>query len=543
MKLQHITAYISVPAKVIMTLITVLIAVMILQAVIMGMVSIFLPQNGYQRDEPELTQAQEQRWRIAEMGKLFLVDGTIHLIHSIKDQPNRWDQERQIEVYDANNNLLWAGEQEKNPYTYLQWPDYRRGIHQLLEPRYMAEMRMITPQLSQTLMVPVVNSERQILQRWRYEPGPDYFVGFNSEGGKIGYAGSNGFTKLQNEVKPFGEFKYMTGYQAEESPSPQLLWHAENHLYQINFEKATVEAIVDLQDDIIERIALTNWAGIEPQKNKYRPQMHVLTDKARNFLLLKAPDQQLNINTPAEWLYHSLLWGRDIRIVALDDKILMQHYGTDQKIPPRDTLLPGKWWEEYRTKSHKEWTELHQVDSAGKLTLIRRFEWIRPPLVEKIASSRGYDLSLRVRYYETMFSPPVLNIAWLWWYQFDSEIVFYRDWVEPYRSMVELIRYHQSSNMALNWAIGGLLVCAAFYHAWPRRTSWGRFVFWLVFVAVFNLAGFLTYLALNHTTVIRCSTCGKKRGLQRPDCPSCGALLPIPKGRETDLIMVGQSNS
>ena len=266
--------------------------------------------------------------------------------------------------------------------------------------------------------------------------------------------------------------------------------------------------------------------------------MHVLTDKARNFLLLKAPDQQLNINTPAEWLYHSLLWGRDIRIVALDDKILMQHYGTDQKIPPRDTLLPGKWWEEYRTKSHKEWTELHQVDSAGKLTLIRRFEWIRPPLVEKIASSRGYDLSLRVRYYVTMFSPPVLNIAWLWWYQFDSEIVFYRDWVEPYRSMVELIRYHQSS---IDEGYDDLL--PSFYHAWPRRTTMAKLISWLILVALFNLAGLLTYLALNHTTVIRCPSCGKKRGLQRGDCPSCGALLPIPERRETDLILVGQANS
>jgi hypothetical protein len=75
-----------------------------------------------------------------------------------------------------------------------------------------------------------------------------------------------------------------------------------------------------------------------------------------------------------------------------------------------------------------------------------------------------------------------------------------------------------------------------FLHGWARRTFWPRFVFWLVFVGLFNLAGLLTYLALNHTVVIKCQVCGKRRGLAWVDCVRCQAELPAPKRGKLDLI-------
>ena len=77
----------------------------------------------------------------------------------------------------------------------------------------------------------------------------------------------------------------------------------------------------------------------------------------------------------------------------------------------------------------------------------------------------------------------------------------------------------------------------AFLHAWPRRTHSAKLIFWVVFVFLFNLPGLLTYLALNHTPVIRCVNCGKKRGLQQDACCRCGTALPQPKAKETDLVM------
>jgi len=77
----------------------------------------------------------------------------------------------------------------------------------------------------------------------------------------------------------------------------------------------------------------------------------------------------------------------------------------------------------------------------------------------------------------------------------------------------------------------------ALWHGWSRRTSWSKLFLWLIIVGAFNLAGLLTYLALNHTTVIKCPACGKKRGLERFNCIRCGSGLPVPQRRPTDLIL------
>jgi DNA-directed RNA polymerase subunit RPC12/RpoP len=81
------------------------------------------------------------------------------------------------------------------------------------------------------------------------------------------------------------------------------------------------------------------------------------------------------------------------------------------------------------------------------------------------------------------------------------------------------------------------MMVIAFWHGWARRTSWGKLFVWLVVVGAFNLAGLLAYLALNHTAVIKCPVCGRRRGLERVDCVRCGAELPVPERRKLDLIL------
>ena len=87
-----------------------------------------------------------------------------------------------------------------------------------------------------------------------------------------------------------------------------------------------------------------------------------------------------------------------------------------------------------------------------------------------------------------------------------------------------------------NLLLTALMTGFAAWHAIPRRTSLEAFTFWLVFVALFGVAGFLTYLALNHTPVIKCPTCGKIRGLNQPKCARCHADLPTPKPGKLDII-------
>ena len=82
-----------------------------------------------------------------------------------------------------------------------------------------------------------------------------------------------------------------------------------------------------------------------------------------------------------------------------------------------------------------------------------------------------------------------------------------------------------------------MMMAFALWHGWARRTSWVKLILWLIIVGAFNLAGLLTYLALNHTPVIKCPACGKKRGLEMNNCSQCGRPLPIPQRKPTDLIM------
>jgi len=103
-------------------------------------------------------------------------------------------------------------------------------------------------------------------------------------------------------------------------------------------------------------------------------------------------------------------------------------------------------------------------------------------------------------------------------------------------SLARMVLDIQPYGGVINRVLTVLMMIFVFLHGWPRRTSWARFVSWLVFVGLFNLAGLLTYLALNHTAVIKCPVCGKRRGLARVDCVRCQAELPAPERGKLDLI-------
>jgi hypothetical protein len=133
----------------------------------------------------------------------------------------------------------------------------------------------------------------------------------------------------------------------------------------------------------------------------------------------------------------------------------------------------------------------------------------------------------------TAVSPPVYSPAWRW---------RYRDVWEHRRSLPavpvavsELLRDIRPSHVSNSFVVVATLAMA-FWHAWPRRTSWLAMALWMMLIAAFSMAGFLTYLSLNHTAIIRCGACGRTRGLQKPSCVSCNAPLPAPRRKETDLV-------
>jgi hypothetical protein len=107
---------------------------------------------------------------------------------------------------------------------------------------------------------------------------------------------------------------------------------------------------------------------------------------------------------------------------------------------------------------------------------------------------------------------------------------------EPARDFLQSLMTFLPRRPLANWLLSAALAGLALLHAWPRRTSYTKLIFWLALVVLFGLVGLLTYLALNHTATITCQTCGKKRGLIEPDCPRCRSLLPSPPHAKHDLI-------
>lgn len=532
MKLKHAIKYIAAPSRIIMYLVLFLAGITVLQLIIPGIVLLFPPEESPSKSpKPEPTEAEKRQKRISGARKEFLPDGTIHLLSWSRTEIDG-EYRSGTQVWDVNDNLLWSGERKGIPYEYLSWPMHKPAG----SDAEAITRQMLSPFFSRVLLVPVIPSEGQITQYWRYERGKRYFVGFDAKGIKIGYAGSNGVKEFRNQVEPFGEVKYISAWCLEDSYSPVLLWQTKHRLYKINFQTRSVEVIFDAQDEEIDKIFMFNWRRIKSYYSadvnvgEYRPAMRLDTKNGGHYLWLRDPNEQLVFKTPRDWDLEG------VSVTATKDKIFLKYRGAEGPPAPQHFLLWEEWEKKYRSEPFQEWVELYQIDSSGNLKLINRFEWTSPPR-RGLESRENYLYRFRrARYYVKTTSSPLLDLAL---HGYCKKMVYPGREDEFADFIIFLIGegdYYHITNRPVNWAVSLLMVCLAFWHGWARRTCRAKFVFWLVFVWAFNLAGLLTYLALNHTAVIRCPACGRRRGLGRVDCVRCGAELPVPERTKLDLI-------
>ena len=533
MKIKNKLLYISTPAKVFMTTLIILILLSIIQGISIGIekTSIHLKKRSFQtKSEKKLTQEEKRIDRIRSSAKEFIPDGTIHLICRLEHLSDGIDLEQ---IYDANDNLLWEGPSDKRPYEYLSWAKHLRRYREGFTKSQMKDTQMITTDFSRNVRIPV-QSDNKTEQIWRYLPGKQYFKGYNASGEKIGYVGSNGFTDLKSKVKPFGEFGLFTAWCPQDASSPTLLWQTQRRIYQINFEKQEVETIFKSTDADIEfeRTSLHAWRDLKPGEkeyvdpNKYRPLIHYQTGDGKLHLILREPKQQFSLSVPRA------------SVTATKQDIYARSVGSDS-FPPEDIIksqgLYNKWLKEHSGKPRNLWTELYKVDNQGNLELINRYDWIVPPTSSYVTNAR--DARPIVHRSVSQFSPPLYDLIMrLLGRKFLRSIFAYEnrgDFVYGLAQMILEIRPYKG---VINRVLSAFMMVFVFWHGWPRRTSWARFVFWLVFAGLFNIAGLLTYLALNHTAVIKCPVCSKRRGLAQLDCVRCKAQLPYPERGKLDLI-------
>ena len=372
---------------------------------------------------------------------------------------------------------------------------------------------------------------------WRYQRRGGVFIGYDMKGGRIGYISAAGFTESKSGIQPLGTLEFPTAWVPADSFSPTVLWQPKTRVYQINFEERRVDLILDASEEKIRWIRLHSWGITEPELRgpnisiKYRPLIDCLTEDNKHHLILREPDERLTVDVPADWDRDS------VAITATQEKIFLQHAETDSRPPEGISRVSApwhKWWRRHLSRPHHRWVELYTLENRTDLHRLNRFDWTVPaqPSLAEIGPS---DIYSRIKKFTNQLSPPAYSLVW---HMFGEQL-----WAISRRSsgMIhvyeEIISSSMSESTVTNLLVSAVMVILALLHAWPRRTSRAKVIFWLIFVGLFNLTGLLTYLALNHTPVIKCPVCGRKRGLERADCVRCGAKLPRPEPTVHDLIL------
>jgi len=501
---------ISKTTRVIIILPSMLLILVLMQVLIPLITLMFSPVS----DRQEMTDAEKELWRIPKAEKKFLVDGTIHLITSERDPFAKSSKSKNtLTIYNANDSLIWSGSEKDLPYNYvLHVPDYRRKTGKSFQT-VLRQKEGIRMQFSRRFLVPVVSDERKILQRWFYDSKYQVFEGFDSNGEIIGCIGLNGFNELRDKVKGLGEFEDLTAWLPENSYSPIIFWLTKHKVYQINFLERSIETLFDIQDEEVERIEANNWFEVESNNLQKRPIISLFTKKGYCHLLLRQPRQQLKFLFPKKW------FTRNINAVALADTIYIVHTGIE------------KGWNGHA--EHERWIELHKLDTNSNLISLNRFEWTTPHCRYHPETEKHEKMSEEIKNCLTVASPVTYDLAWRLYYKKTEP----RSAGTHRKMITELIRDFKPFYLKTSVAVSLAMACLAFLHGWSRRTNLCKLIFWVIFVGAFNLAGLLTYLALNHTTIIKCPACGKCRGLEKTECIRCGVVLPVPAKRKTDLIL------
>ena len=536
MKLIDSSKHVAGPSKIFMTVLILLIAVGMMQSIIVQTVMVLTTKKfGPPKIKPEKISDQEKHLeKIRNSAKQFLPDGTIHLVYTFSDVPTvSEDDQKQQEVYDANGSLLWSGLQKNRPYEYLSWTEVPSDYSQRFDEQRMKQIYTITPEFSRPLEIPV-RSQEKIQQIWRYDPTRQLFVGYRVNGGNIGYIGSKGFTDSISRAKPFGTFKMFTDWCPQDSFSPTLLWQTNRRIYEINFEKQRVQLIFESIESNIKQIALHKWRPIrsetEPDlKIPYRPLIKCMDEDNKHHLIMRNPDRKLTVTVDDDW------WSLPLSFTATTQGIYLYHFDTEKRLPTAYSKSPkliDEWLRKFEGKPYKNWMELYKVDNKANLHLLNRYDWTVPARTGPILKVN--PPRKKTKHYVRQFSPPLYDLTWYLSGSFGAYLYRNNFLTSDFAFFVAEIR---PGNSILNWVLSLAMAGFAFWHGWPRQTSRAKLIFWLAFTLAFNLAGLLTYLALNHTPIIKCSSCGRSRGLARVNCLRCGTELSAPKRRKLDLIL------
>lgn len=538
MKLKSISSLVAEPMRAGMVLIVILAGVFIAQAFVEEAARVlFEPELDPQELRAARVPEAQRRERLARFEKRFLPDGSVHLVEEIRVPANLDDSQREVRVHDPNGQVLWVGPRKDLPYSYISWatsisssgPSSHTGLR-------LAEYEAIGVEFSRALVAPVVSSKGDVLERWEYDPGRTCFVGRDAAGATVGYLGAKGFVSSASDAVPFARLRFTSAWCPSDSRSPTLFWQTTDRLYEIDFEDRSCEVVLDAGGQEIVQVAMRHWRRLRGRPADERPLISAVTKQGRMLVRLLEPEKDIAVDLPADWDF------RSVYVTLSGDALLLKNFGRDFRVPTITMTVDERatWRSEHLDKPLRHWVELYRVEADGGLSRLGRFDWNRSLSSRALSWQRQADASYEsIRKCVTIVSPPVAEAVWrLHYKRVLAEAARFSDVSYVDLIVNETVGRSVPTSKLLNWPLALLLAGIVFWHGLPRRRSWGGLIGWGVLTAMFNLAGFLTYLALNHRPVIRCAACGRRRGLDRPDCPACAAPLAEPTPIPCDLPLI-----
>jgi hypothetical protein len=561
------------PFQIFTTIMVLLFAVAAADAVIMAITEaltywMYIPQSeNTLAENKELTPKELRERRLEESKIEFMADGNIHLLYNTgllsksrmdyKPFANQFPPQPKLQIYDVNDNLIWEGNTPDIPYQYLGWAgdnsldseegyqnNYRESYYRGFDAGQLRSIQSFFPTLSQTLELNLKTEHGS--EAWRYYSSKDFLEGYKIKGPKIGYVSASGFSNSKTDAKPFGKFVTVQNFTEYEPLKNSALWQTNKRLYQIDFNRRRVEVLFESNQADIEGFSIKRClpprqfrsiAYMKVFNENCRPFIDCRTQDSSHHLILLEPLSHLDIKLPADW---SNWWQRKLEITAEKNGIFLRRSWAKAKPIPafsRSAQYDNQfktWWKEYRLKPLEMIDDIYKVNEDGTLHFLNSFSRIKSPRqfrpAEKILKTTDYAQN-----FLREFSSPLYTIIFN---KYENEIFNGTSNNNGFISVTNTILLELHPNKIFPT----LLVCTAFIlvaflHGFSRRTSIVKLILWMFVVGLFNLAGLLAYLALNHTHVIKCPVCGRKRGLEKDNCVQCGSPLPLPQHKPTDLIM------
>ncbi len=460
----------------------------------------------------------------------FLPDGTAHQIRFFQEIDDQGETQDIEEIYDINDKLIERSPTPKEPdNAYLS---FANGFYYASDKEHLKTEYRISTGFSRTMDIPVLK-DSTLQEIWRYNRKKEVFTGYDRTGNLLGSLCKEGFKPNSTTGTALGDMERYHWWQPETGHS-KFLWITENNLYEIDLNKRRVDPLVDCNTLYMGSIMAQAWYTTDKTRrgyadpNVYRPLIVSQPDEHTYHLVLRDPDQSITVSEPNTWKEV----GGYCRFSATKTDLFMVRYWDNFRRHPGFYYDSPKsyqdWAKEHRATKKRHWTELYKVDAQGNLEILKAFSWKETQIRDvPFMITRSWTTRRGVQ----CLSP---GLSIMGYKQLRAQYSSSREFHEPF--LFFLVKMMPQGYW--DFIIPSVLFTAlAFWHGRSRWTSKSQMIFWLAFVMCLNLAGLLTYLALNHTALVRCPSCHNKRGLTSDACVRCQTPLPLPEHTRPHLLL------